>query len=376
MERFNVGDIVKLREDSRYASQSDGKNGIINEIQDHEYCYQITWDNGHSNRYRAIDVELVTSFTSLVDKYIVVYDDDDGEAYFQVVEDNCCFDDYGSRYVKVIGVNFDRVVANRPVNVMICNGNKRSFTLMTSFEKIVWLNKILQKCAYVKYCDWISKISKEDKLKVECLVRYPNLEVGEKFEINSSTSDKVVREIHPRNWTIGVTSSCDYTLYLAKDGEGGAKVYSNGKWAKRLTYRAGADPYIEEDDDDSKFSSSSWCVACTINGEGQDELREWKGGSKWNHPGYIDNRGWWTQYKPENKHLISYQTFLDKVYYPFKGIKPPPVVIKESAVVTSSTTHLPYLNISTKEKRTLFIEDVQPIKIKTSKRVPNKLKIN
>lgn len=95
--------------------------------------------------------------------------------------------------------------------------------------------------------------------------------------------------------------------------------------------------------------------------------RDWTIGSDYIHlapqgegGAIVFNRGKWAErsgYKDPSKDMTA------------------PVVIKES-VVTSSTTHLPYLNIKTKEKRTSFIEHVEAIKIKASKRVPNKLKIN
>lgn len=228
-------------------------------------------------------------------------------------------------------------------------------------REIVWMNYCLQVDNYISYDLW--KPSDDDLLKIEVLDRYPNLKIGERFGFVDNQS---VKSIHPRDWTVYPDS-----IYLALPGEGGAMVYKNGTWAERSGYRAVVDPYKE---DEEEFKSSSWCVVCNPHAEGQQELKEWRG-SRWEKGGYLDNTRWWTSDKPTNKHLISYQTFLEKVYYPSKGMKPP-VIVKESAV-TSSTTHLPYLNIGNKEKKsTSFIEHVEPIKIKTSKRVPNKLKIN
>ena len=233
--KFKVGDRVVLKKDSAFARQSYGKDGIITELEYGEFRYRITWDNGHSNIYRATDIELVTNFTSLVDKYIVVYDEEDGEAFYQVVEDVGCFDDDGFRYVKVIGVDFNKVVRTTPVNVMIDNGNERTYGFQIT-QRIAWLNRVLTKSAYINFADWSETMSEEDKLIIECLQRYPNLKVGEMFEVNDSTSDDVVREIHPRNWTV-ITSVYDsYVIYLAKMGDGGAKVYSNRKWAKRIKF--------------------------------------------------------------------------------------------------------------------------------------------
>lgn len=234
MEKFNVGDRVKLREDSEYAHQSDGQDGTIIELDGcSEYCYRITWGNGYSDSYRAIDIELVTGFISLVDKYIVVYDEEDGEAFYQVVEDVGCFDDDGSRYVKVIGVDFNKVVLTTPVNVMIDNGNERTYGFQIT-QRIAWLNRVLTKSAYINFADWSETMSEEDKLIIKCLQRYPNLKVGEKFGF-SNYHDSIVKELHPRNWTVTPTTDGDCEIYLAKCGEGGAKVYSNKQWAERTS---------------------------------------------------------------------------------------------------------------------------------------------
>lgn len=240
--KFKVGDRVVLKKDSAFARQSYGKDGIITELEYGEFRYRITWDNGHSNIYRATDIELVTNFTSLVDKYIVVYDEEDGEAFYQVVEDVGCFDDDGFRYVKVIGVDFNKVVRTTLVNVMIDNGNERTYGFLTP-ERIVWLNRILQNSNYVDYSDWKSTISHEENLKIECLQRYPNLKVGEKFGFIAA-ADRIVREIHPRNWTVILSFSYDYEIYLAKDGEGGAKVYSNKQWAERTSVTLAPPPDV------------------------------------------------------------------------------------------------------------------------------------
>lgn len=241
--KFKIGDRVVLRKDSEYAYQSNGKDGTITELEHGEYRYRIRWDNGHSNCYRAIDIRLVKDFTSLVDKYIVVYDEEDGEAFYQVVEDNGCFDDDGSRYVKVIGVDFNKVVRTTLVNVMIDNGNERTYGFLIPL-RIAWLNRVLTKSAYINFADWSETMSEEDKLIIECLQRYPNLKIGESFGF---VKDAIVKELHPRNWTV----ECGYSnfIYLAKSGEGGVNVYreiKDGKpeWAERTSVTLAPPPGV------------------------------------------------------------------------------------------------------------------------------------
>lgn len=380
--KYKIGDMVRLKKSSEYyPRQSDGKDGIIKSFEyegyeskypsdhnidchDDTYYFRIYWDNGASNCYRICDIEPAAVTTTRipipeVDSYVKVIDPNfEGAMYVQVTRPfSMEYDNNLRGYGNLI--TFEKNVEFGSGVSIYCEKNSRMFQQMNNRE-IVWMNYCLHIYDYISYDLW--KPSANDLLKIEVLDRYPNLKIGERFGF---VDDQSVKLIHPRGWTVG----SDY-IYLAPSGAGGAKVFESGKWAERSEYMATIDPYK---DDYSEFSSSSWCVACTKDSKDQNELRQWRS-SPWYLEGYLDNTGCWTESKPKNKHLISYQTFLDKVYYPYKGMKPP-VVVKESAT-TSSTTSLPYWNIKTKEKRTSFIEHVEPIKIKTSKRVPNKLKIN
>lgn len=248
MKKFNVGDIVELREDSEYAHQSDGQHGTIiylngrdEDGSDDDYSYQIRWGNGHSNCYRAIDIRLVKAFESLVDKYIMVTDMEDGDAYLQVISDGE-FDDDGNQYARVVGVDFVKTVHTTPINFMIKNNYERAYCFLIP-QRVAWLNRVLTKSAYINFADWSETMSEEDKLIIECLQRYPNLKVGEKFEVDSFC-DQEVREIHPRNWTI-----VEDNIYLAKFGEGGAHVYKKTKddkieWAERTSVKLAPPPGV------------------------------------------------------------------------------------------------------------------------------------
>lgn len=383
--KYKIGDRVRLKKTSEYyPHQSNGKDGTIESFEygtyltrfpnghdihdtDDEYYFYIDWDGGGSNSYRIRDIEPAVITTTRipipdVDMYIAVTDPSFlGEAmYVQVTREFSMESDgnlrgYGNLITFEKSVKFDSRVS------IYSEHHNRRFLPMSNRE-IVWMNYCLHVDNYISYDLW--KPSADDLLKLEVLDRYPNLKVGERFGFVHDYN-ATVKSIHPRDWTVD-----SHSVYLARPGDGGAMVYKNGSWADRSGC---IDP---SKDDDEVFITSSWCIACNPNGEDQYELREWRG-SSWQKPGYLDNTRWWTVDKPANKHLISYQTFLEKVYYPSKGMTPPPPVVIKESVVTSSTTHLPYLNIGTKEKRTSFIEDVQPIKIKTSKqRVSNKLKIN
>lgn len=383
--KYKIGDRVRLKTSSDYYPyQSDGKDGTIKSWEyetyerrypsghdinhdDSTYYFRIHWDNGHNNAYRICDIEPAVSITTRipipdVDMYIAVTDPSfPGEAmYVQVtrgfsMETDNCLRGYGNLITFEKNVEFDSRVS------IYSEHHNRRFLPMSNRE-IVWMNYCLKVDNYISYDLW--KPSADDLLKLEVLDRYPNLKVGEEFGF---VAGQKVKSVHPRNWTIFYHDE----IYLALEGDGGAKVRQNDRWAERSGYVTVIDSYKKNEE----FISSSWCVACTHTGDDQYELRQWRV-NPWCGKGYIDNTGYWTENKPANKHLISYQTFLDKVYYPSRSMTPP-IVMKESAVVTSSTTHLPYLNIGTKEKRKSFIEDVQPIKIKTSKqRVSNKLKIN
>lgn len=491
--KYKIGDKVRLKTSSEfYPRQSDGTDGKIkswnynryeevypnghdiNE-KDDSFYFSIGWENGITNTYRIRDIEpaipiIVTRIPiPEVDSYVKVIDKNwEGVMYVQVTRGFSMDDDGNVRgYGNVI--TFDKEVKN-DVHVSIYHEKEnRRFQLMNNRE-IVWMNYCLHIDYYLSYDVW--KPSSDDLLKIEVLDRYPSLKKGEKFGF---VDGQEVKSVHPREWTID--SNC---IYLAHTGDGGAKVYEKGEWADRLRYK---DPSKV----DPEFNSSSWCVACTKDGVGQDELREWRK-APWYKVGYIDNTGYWTNDKPGNKHLISYQTFLDKVYYPDKGetpkyIEEPPfkvndiieaidgyghaqykigdvftvvgcnstdVVISrhgydmsvpckffrkinlvgmevevlrdnlQSAGVKkgeilkiksasskdmcaesskrgnwafsifqlnekdglrlirdhSLSTAIPCLKTSTTKKRESFIEDVEPIKIKMSKRVPNKLKIN
>ena len=49
METFEIGDIVRMKEDSRWYRESQGGNGIIDKIfniKDPEHGYHIKWDSG------------------------------------------------------------------------------------------------------------------------------------------------------------------------------------------------------------------------------------------------------------------------------------------------------------------------------------------
>jgi hypothetical protein len=499
--KYKIGDRVRLKKSSEYyPRQSGGKDGTIKSFEyesykskypsghnidydnDDTHYFQIYWDNGNNKCYRICDIEPAVVATRIpipeVDSYVKVIDPNfEGTMYVQVTHGLSMESDERLRgYGNLI--NFSKEVKFVSSVSIYHEKENRRFQPMNNRE-IVWMNYCLKVDNYISYDLW--KPSANDLLKIEVLDRYPNLKVGERFGF---VDDQSVKSIHPRGWTVG----SDY-IYLAPSGAGGAKVFESGKWAERSRYMATIDPYK---DDEEEFKSSSWCVICNPHAEGQKELREWRG-SGWGREGYLDNTRWWTKDKPAKKHLISYQTFLDKVYYPYKGMKPP---VKENSfnvndivqavdtygsaafqigevfrvknieeehiwikigesqrkepakyfkkieligkkirimkddlhsadvkkddvliinlisddciiadgwafpysfinkhdklvlvddqkvqpipvmVTSSSTTHLPYLNIGTKEKRTSFIEDVEPIKIKMSKRVPNKLKIN
>lgn len=380
--KYKIGDRVRLKTSSQYyPHQSNGKDGTITEWNrdiyhqtypsghdinhpDDTHYFHIDWDNGNGNCYRIYDIEpAVSTVTRIpipeVDMYIAVTDPNwPGVMYVQVtrgfsMESDNCLRGYGNLITFEKSVEFDSRVS------IYSEQHNRRFLPMSNRE-IVWMNHCLSSHSYTSYDSW--KPSADDLLKIEVLDRYPNLKVGEEFGF---VAGQKVKSVHPRNWTIFYHDE----IYLAVEGDGGAKVFENGIWADRSGYK-------DVSKVDSEFNSSSWCVACTHTGDGQDELRQWRL-SPWCGKGYIDNTGYWTEDKPLDKHLISYQTFLDKVYYPSKGIKPPPsVVIKESAV-TSSTTHLPYLNIGTKEKKsTSFIENVDEIRVtkKVSKK-PKRLTI-
>lgn len=236
METLNIGDRVKLKEDSQYVRQSKDTIGTIIDVRsDRDYLYQVKWGNGHVNVYKPIDLEILQKHYSLVDKYIVVYDNEESrEAYLQVIEDNAVYDEDGSRFVKAIGLDFEgEILKNSPISFMIDDDsdNDRTYGLMAN-EKIIWLNHILQKGEYFDFHEFIRSMSEENKLKLECLRRYPNLKIGKKFGFKNY-HDSVVKELHPRNWTVNLLTNGNYEVFLAKFGQSGAKVYQGGKWAER-----------------------------------------------------------------------------------------------------------------------------------------------
>lgn len=330
--KYKIGDRVRLKTSSEYyPRQSDGKDGTItrwedknyeknypsghdvNDDDDDSYYFGIDWDKDTSNCYRICDIEpAVSTVTRIsipeVDSYVKVTDPNwPGVMYVQVTRGFSMDRDghlrgYGNLITFGKEVKFDSHVS------IYCEHENRRFLPMTNRE-IVWMNYCLYVDNYISYDLWSP--SSQHHLMIEVLDRYPNLKVGEKFGF---VDGQEVKSIHPREWTVG----SDY-VYLARSGQGGAMVYKNGVWAARSKYMAGVDPYKE---DDSEFISSSWCVACNTTSDDQDELRQWRF-SPWCGKGYIDNTGYWTEDKPANKHLISYQTFLDKVYYPSKGMTPP-----------------------------------------------------
>ena len=318
--KYKIGDKVRLKKSSQYyPSQSDGTDGKIkswnynryeekypnghdvNE-KDDSFYFSIGWENGTTNTYRISDIEPVVTSISIpeVDSYVKVIDPRwEGVMYVQVTRGFSMDDDGNVRgYGNVI--TFEKDVKNDAHVSIYHEKENRRFQLMNNRE-IVWMNYCLKNRSYTSYDSW--NPSSDDLLKLEVLNRYPSLKKGEKFGF---ADGQEVKSVHPREWTID--SNC---IYLAHTGDGGAKVYEKGEWADRLRYK---DPSKV----DPEFNSSSWCVACTKDGVGQDELREWRK-APWYKVGYIDNTGYWTNDKPGNKHLISYQTFLDKVYYPYKG---------------------------------------------------------
>jgi hypothetical protein len=239
METLNVGDRVKLKEDSEYANQSKGTIGTIIDVRsDCDYIYQVRWSNGHLNCYRSVDIELVQKHYSLVDRYIVVYDNEESrEAYLQVMEDNAVFDEDGRRFVKAIGLDFEgEILKNRPVSFMIDSNDDdyvSTYGFMTN-EKIIWLNHILQKGEYIDFHEFNKSMSEENKLKLECLKRYPKLKIGEKFGF-TNYHDSIVKELHPRNWAVNLSANGNYEVFLAKYGESGANVYRKNEWAERTS---------------------------------------------------------------------------------------------------------------------------------------------
>tara|TARA_R110000868_G_scaffold83012_2_gene234519 strand:- start:4192 stop:5601 length:1410 start_codon:yes stop_codon:yes gene_type:complete len=73
----------------------------------------------------------------------------------------------------------------------------------------------------------------------------------------------------------------------------------------------------------------NWCVACKHYATDTLELLEWRN-SGWVGKGFIDNHKVW-QYENGIKQIISYETFLELVYKPWKSIQPivenpPPLV--------------------------------------------------
>ncbi len=61
MTKFKVGDIVRIRKDSKYADQDDG-NAVVSMNDDRTdplYLYSLTFSDGSDNTYRDIDLELV-----------------------------------------------------------------------------------------------------------------------------------------------------------------------------------------------------------------------------------------------------------------------------------------------------------------------------
>ena len=311
--KYKIGDRVRLKKSSKYYPyQSDGKDGTItgwkgnyekeypsgHDVKDYDpnFHFRIDWDNGGSNCYRICDIEPAVVTTtripiSEVDSYVKVIDPNwEAAMYVQATRG---FSIEGDGNLRGYGniISFEKEVKlDTPVSIYYEKIN-RMFQQMTNRE-IVWMNYCLQVDNYISYDLWSP--STEHHLMIEVLDRYPNLKIGERFGF---VDDQSVKSIHPRDWTV----DSNY-IYLASLGQGGAKVYENGKWAERSGYTAGVDPYKEDEE-------------------------------------------------VEKVELKIHNT-------------------------SSSTTHLPYLNIKTKEKRTSFIEHVEAIKIKASKRVPNKLKIN
>lgn len=300
--KYKIGDKVRLKKSSGYyPRQSDGKDGTIirwedsnyekkypsghdvNDDDDDNYYFQIHWDNGENNCYRICDIEpAVVTTTRIpipeVDSYVKVIDPHfEKPMYVQATRG---FSMEGDGNLRGYGnlISFEKTVEFDTYVSIYCEKTNRMFQQMTNRE-IVWMNYCLQVDNYISYDLWSP--STEHHLMIEVLDRYPNLKVGERFGFVDGQS---VKSIHPRDWTIDP----DY-IYLAPPGQGGANVFNHRKWAERLGYTAGVDPYKEDEE-------------------------------------------------------------VEKVEVEIHN-------------TSSSTTHLPYLNIKTKEKRTSFIEYVDEIKV-------------
>jgi len=61
--KFKTGDKVKLQKNSLYHHQSEGKSGVIININGRHdgFCYNIRWENGRANDYKEEDIFLSSS---------------------------------------------------------------------------------------------------------------------------------------------------------------------------------------------------------------------------------------------------------------------------------------------------------------------------
>lgn len=418
--KYKIGDRVRLKKSSEYyPEQSGGTDGTIisweddcyedNYLDGHTVDYQtddtfyfrIRWDNGKENCYRILDIEPSAIRSGIripeVGEYIKVTDSDyPGVMYVQITKGFSMESDGHLRGQGNLITFEKKVISNSRVSIQ--NLDSRRFESMTNSE-IVWMNTVLEKSLYISYESWNPSFN--ENLKIQVLDRYPNLKVGEKFGFEDGEE---VKSIHPRKWTVG----SDY-VYLAPSGQGGAMVYKNGVWADRSGYidpSKGVTPPVKENSFNvndvvqatNTYSSAAFRideVFRVIDIEGEHIWIKIRGSNRKEPAKYfkkidligkkveIMRDGLYSAGVKEGDVLRIENIHSNGNLITNKGWVFPISIIndKNSLVLlddqkvekvkvqihdtSSSTTHLPYLNIGTKEKKvkSSFIEDVGEIRV-------------
>lgn len=90
---MNVGDRVRLSEsgERRYGNQSGGTNGTVTRVGEWS---DVSWDNGHSNNYEAVDLDVLVEAPVVVKadpeprvKYLYSVETVDGETQIMSTRD-------------------------------------------------------------------------------------------------------------------------------------------------------------------------------------------------------------------------------------------------------------------------------------------------
>jgi hypothetical protein len=119
------------------------------------------------------------------------------------------------------------------------------------------------------------------------------------------------------DWTITRCGEIDYSLIVGVQykvidiaNNGNIKLNNVSDWFPPTIFRKIKVQQLPE----------KWCVACKNDDKDTPELLEWRN-SSWVSKGFIGNDKVW-QYGNDIKQIISYETFLELVYKPWKSIQP------------------------------------------------------